>query len=181
MQPITQNTRTGTSFNTLPPTSRKREDQFSTLFWRVSTASNFKYFQETSAELWNIGANLYLVTCWSACTEHKSSFFSVYQNKGRGDRRGAPSPQIPSEVACWIWLERRGRHVHLENFILDPSVMLQINWWGEGVYRVLVGKPEGKRPRGRPRRRWVDNIKMDIQEVGCGYMDWIGLAQDRDR
>jgi len=50
-----------------------------------------------------------------------------------------------------------------------------------GVYRVLVGKPEGKRPLGRPRRRWVDNITMDLQEGGCGYMDWIGLAQDRDR
>ena len=50
-----------------------------------------------------------------------------------------------------------------------------------GVYRVLVGKPEGKGPLGRPRRRWVDNIRMDLQEVGCGYMDWIGLAQDRDR
>ena len=49
-----------------------------------------------------------------------------------------------------------------------------------GVYRVLVGKPEGRRPLGRTRRRWVDYIKMDLQ-VGCGYMDWIGLAQDRDR
>ena len=52
---------------------------------------------------------------------------------------------------------------------------------GWGVHRVLVGKPEGKRPLGRPRRRWVDNILMDLQEVGCGYMDWIGLAQDRNR
>ena len=50
-----------------------------------------------------------------------------------------------------------------------------------GVYRVLVGKPEGKRQLGRPRRRWVDNIRMDLQEVRCGYMDWIGLDQDRDR
>jgi len=49
------------------------------------------------------------------------------------------------------------------------------------VYRVLVGKQEGKRPLGRPMRRWVDNIRMDLQEVGCGYMDWIGLAQDKDR
>jgi len=45
------------------------------------------------------------------------------------------------------------------------------SWWGN----------EGKRPLGRPRRRWVDNIRMDLREVGCGYMDWIGLAQDRDR
>jgi hypothetical protein len=49
------------------------------------------------------------------------------------------------------------------------------------VYRVLVGKPEGKRLMGRPRRRWENNIKMDLQEVGYGGMDWIELAQDRDR
>ena len=49
------------------------------------------------------------------------------------------------------------------------------------VYRVLVGKHEGKRPLGRPRRRWEDNIKMDLQKVGCRGMDWIDLAQDRDR
>ena len=52
---------------------------------------------------------------------------------------------------------------------------------GRGVYRVLVGKPEGKRPLGRLRHRWKDNIKMDLQEVGCGGIDWIELAQDRDR
>ena len=50
-----------------------------------------------------------------------------------------------------------------------------------GEYRVLVGKPEEKRPLGRPRRRWVDNIRIDLQEVGCGYVEWIGLARDRDR
>jgi hypothetical protein len=50
-----------------------------------------------------------------------------------------------------------------------------------GVYRVLVGKPEEKRPLGRSRRRWDDNIKTAIQKVGCGGMDWIELAQDRDR
>ena len=56
--------------------------------------------------------------------------------------------------------------------------------WNRIMYcnlRVLVGKPEGKRPLGRPRRRWVDSTRMDLQEVGCGYVDWIGLAQDRDR
>jgi len=50
-----------------------------------------------------------------------------------------------------------------------------------GVYRVLVGKPETKRPLGRPRPRWEDNIKVDLQKVECGAMDWIELAQDRDR
>jgi len=61
-----------------------------------------------------------------------------------------------------------------------PSYVVRI---GEErvVYSVLVGKLEGKRYLGRPRRRWVDNIKMDLQEVGCGYMGCIGLAQDRDR
>jgi len=49
------------------------------------------------------------------------------------------------------------------------------------VYSVLVGKPEGKRPLGRPRRRWEDNIKVDLHEVGRGGMDWVELAQDRDR
>jgi hypothetical protein len=49
------------------------------------------------------------------------------------------------------------------------------------VYRVFVGKPEGKRPLGRPRRRWEENIKMDLQEAECGVMDWIELAQDRER
>jgi hypothetical protein len=48
------------------------------------------------------------------------------------------------------------------------------------VYRVLLGKPEGKRLLGRPRRRWEDNVRMDLQEVGCGCEEWIGLAQDRD-
>jgi hypothetical protein len=75
-----------------------------------------------------------------------------------------------------------------------PNIVWVIKWrimrWaghvarmGEerGVYRVLLGKPEGKRPLGRPRHRWADNIRMNLQEVGCGYMDWIWLAQVRDR
>jgi hypothetical protein len=50
-----------------------------------------------------------------------------------------------------------------------------------GIYRVLVGKPEGKRPLGRPMHRWEDNIKMELKKVGCGDMDWIKLVQERDR
>ena len=80
----------------------------------------------------------------------------------------------------------------LNDLYCSPNIVWVIKWrmrWaghvarmGEerGVYRVLVGKLEGRRQLGRPRRRWVDNIRMDLQEVGCGYMDWIGLAQDRD-
>jgi len=58
----------------------------------------------------------------------------------------------------------------------------QVAHMGErrGVFRFLVGKPEGKRPLGRPRHRWKDNINMDLQEVGCGGMDWLELAQDGD-
>jgi hypothetical protein len=82
----------------------------------------------------------------------------------------------------------------LNGFYSSPNVVRVIKsrrtrWAGHvarmgeerGECRVLVGKPEGKRPVGRPRRRRVDNIRMDLQEVGWGYMDWIGLAQDRDR
>ena len=72
--------------------------------------------------------------------------------------------------------------------VINGTVFRIMRWAGyvarmgeeRGVYRFLVGKPEGRRLLGRPRLRWVDNIKMDLQEVGCGYMDWIGLAQDRD-
>ena len=76
------------------------------------------------------------------------------------------------------------RHRWVDNVRMDLNGM---GWacgaygGGEGVYRVLVGKLEGRRPLGRPRHRWVGNIRMGLQEVGCGYMDWIGLAQDRDR
>jgi hypothetical protein len=54
-------------------------------------------------------------------------------------------------------------------------------WEKRNAYRLLAGKPEGKRPLGRPRRRWVDNIKLDLAEIGWGGVDWIGLAQDRDK
>jgi hypothetical protein len=89
---------------------------------------------------------------------------------------------------------RRLHNEQLNDLYSSPNIVRVIKWrrmsWaghvarmGEAreVYRVLVGKPEGKRPLGRPRRRWVDNIRMDLQEVGCGHVDWIVLAQDRDR
>ena len=87
---------------------------------------------------------------------------------------------------------RKLHNEELNGLYCSPNIVWVIKWrrmrWTgyvarmgeERVYRVLVGKPEGKRPLGRLRRRWVDNIRMDLQEVGCGYMDWIGLAQDRD-
>ena len=89
---------------------------------------------------------------------------------------------------------RRLHNEELNDLYSSPNIVRVIksrrmSWAGHvalmgeerGVCRVLVGKSEGKRPLGLPRRRWVDNIRMDLQEVGCGYMDWIGLAQDRDR
>ena len=89
---------------------------------------------------------------------------------------------------------RRLHNAELNDLYSSPNIVRVIKsrrmrWAGHvalmveerGLYRVLVGKLEGRRPLGRPRRRWADNIRMDLQEVGCGYMDWIGLAQDRDR
>jgi len=92
---------------------------------------------------------------------------------------------------------REWRKLHneeLNDLYTSPNIIRVIKWrrmrWagqiarmGErrGVYRVLVGKPEGKRPLGRPRHRWEDNTQMDLMEVGCGGMDLIDLAQDRDR
>ena len=88
---------------------------------------------------------------------------------------------------------RRLHNEELNDLYCSPNIVRVIKWkrmrWaghvarmGEerGVFRVLVGKPEGKRPLGWPRRRCVGNIRMDLQELGCGYMDWIGRAQDRD-
>jgi len=89
---------------------------------------------------------------------------------------------------------RRLHNEELNDLYSSPNIVRVIKlrtmrWAGhvarmgkeKGAYRVLVGKPAGRRPLGRSTRRWVDNVRMDLQEVGCGYMDWIGLAQDRDR
>ena len=89
---------------------------------------------------------------------------------------------------------RRMHNEELNDLYSSPNIVLVIKsrrmrkagrvaYMGKerGVYRVLLGKPEGRRALWRPRCRWVDNIRMDLQEVGCGYMNWIGLAQDKDR
>jgi hypothetical protein len=91
--------------------------------------------------------------------------------------------------------EKRKLHIdELNNLYSSPNIVRVIKsrrmrWAGHvarmgeerGVYRVLMGKPEGRRPLGRPRRRWEDNIRMNLREVGCGCVDWMELAQDRDR
>ena len=101
-------------------------------------------------------------------------------------------------MSYWHEVTGEWRRLHdeeLNDFYSSPNIVRVIKsrrmrWAGHvarmgeerGAFRVLVGKPEGKRPPlGRPRRRWVDNIRMDLQEVGCGYVDWIGLVQDRER
>ena len=99
-------------------------------------------------------------------------------------------PKIEEVTREW----RKLHNEELNDLYCSPNIVRMIKsgrmrWAGHvacmgkwrGVYRVLVGKREGKRPLGRPRRRWEDNIKMDLQEVRCGIMDWIELAQDRDR
>jgi hypothetical protein len=105
-------------------------------------------------------------------------------------------PQVlgVSNVNTWDEVTQEWRKLHneeLNDLYSSPDVVQVIKsrrmrWAvhvacmgdGRGVYRVLVGKPEGKRPMGRPRHRWEDNIKIDLQEVGCGGMDWIKLAQE---
>ena len=95
------------------------------------------------------------------------------------------------EEVTWEW--RKLHHEELNDLYSTPNTVRVINSrvrWARlvagigkerGVYRVSVGKPGGNKPFGRPRRRWEDNIKMELQELGCGGTDWIDLAQDRDR
>ena len=102
-----------------------------------------------------------------------------------------PCSPFPRDEVTGEW--RRLHKEELNDLYSSPNIVRVIKsrmkWVGHvarmgeerGVYRVLVGKPEGRRPLERPRRRWVDNIRTDLQEVGCGYMDWVELAQDRNR
>ena len=128
---------------------------------------------------------LYGCETWSL-TLREEGKQRVFENMGLRRIFGPRSDEV-----TWEW--RRLHNEELNDLYCLPNIVRVIKWrrrWaghvarmGEerGVYRVLVRKPEGRRPMGRPRRRWVDNIRTDLQEVGCGYTDWIGLAQDRDR
>jgi len=129
---------------------------------------------------------LYGCETWSL-TLREERKLTVFENKVLRRIFGPRRDEVTGE-----W--RRLNNEELSDLYSSPNIVRVIKsrrmrWAGHvarmgeetGVYRVLVGKLEGSRPMWRPRRRWVDNIKMDFQEVGCGYMDWIGLAQNRDR
>jgi hypothetical protein len=129
---------------------------------------------------------LYGCETWSL-TLREERRLRVFENKAL---RKIFGPRRDEVTGDW----RRLHKEELNDLYSSPNIVRVIKsrrmrWAGHvarmgeerGVYRVLVGKPEGRRPVGRTRRRWVDNIRMDLQEVGCGRMDWVGLAQDRDR
>ncbi|KAJ4429807.1 hypothetical protein ANN_22011 [Periplaneta americana] len=111
----------------------------------------------------------------------------VFENKVLRKIFGAKRDEVTGE-----W--RKLHNTELHALYSSPNIIRnlksrRLRWAGHvarmgesrNAYRVLVGRPEGKRPLGRPRRRWEDNIKMDLREVGCDDRDWINLAQDRDR
>jgi hypothetical protein len=126
---------------------------------------------------------LYGCETWSL-TLRKESRLRVFENRVLGRTFGPKRDEVTRE---WRTLHNE----ELNDLYCSPNVVRVIKsrrmrWVGHvvegrGMYRVLMGKPEGKRPLGRPRHRWEDNIKMDLQEGGCRGMDWIKLAQDRDR
>ena len=129
---------------------------------------------------------LYGCEAWSLTLREKRKL-SVFENMVLRRIFGPRRDEVTGE-----W--RRLHNKELNDLYSSPNIVrviksIRMRWAGHvarmgegrGVYRVLVGKPEGKGPLGRPRHRWVDNIRMDLQEVGCGDMDCIGQAQDRDR
>ena len=129
---------------------------------------------------------LYGCETWSL-TLREERELTVFENM---ELRRIYGPRRDEVTGDW----RRLHKEELKGLYSSPNIMRvmksrRMRWAGHvacmgeerGAYRVLVGKPEGKRPLGRSRHRWVDNIRTDLQEVGCGCMVWIGLAQDRDR
>ena len=143
-------------------------------------------FKDQDIQNHNLPVVLYGCEAWSLTLREKAKL-RVFENMVLMRIFGTRRDEVTGE-----W--RRLHNKELNDLYSSPNIVRVITsrrmrWAGHvarmgeerKVYRVLVGKPEGKRPLGRPRRRWMDNIRMDLQEVGCGYMDWIGLAQDRDR
>jgi len=129
---------------------------------------------------------LYGCETWSL-TLREERRLRVFENRVLSRIFGPKRDEVTGE-----W--RKLHNEELNDLYCSPNIIQVIktrrmSWAGHvarmgerrDVYRVLVGKPEGKRPLGRPRGRWEDNIKMDLQEVGCGGMDWIELSQDRER
>ena len=129
---------------------------------------------------------LYGCETWSL-TLREERRLRVFEN---GVLRRIFGPKRDEVTGEW----RKLHNEELNNLYCSPSIVqviksIRMRWAGHvarmgdrgGLYRVLEGKPEEKRPLGRPRCRWENNIKMDVQEVGCGGMDWIELAQDRNR
>jgi hypothetical protein len=128
---------------------------------------------------------LIFISTWSL-TLREEHRLRVFENRVL---RGIFGPKRDEVTGEW----RKLHNEELRDLYSSPSIIRiiksrRVRWaanvarMGEkrNVYRLLVGKPEGKRPLGRPRRRWVDNIRMDLGEVGWGDVDWIGLAQDRN-
>ncbi|PNF36118.1 hypothetical protein B7P43_G10966, partial [Cryptotermes secundus] len=123
---------------------------------------------------------LYGCEIWSL-TFREEYRLSVFENRVL---RGIFGPKRAEVTGGW----RKLHNEELHNLHSSPSIIRTIKsrrmrWMGEtrNAYRILVGKPEGKRPLGRPRRAWADNIKMELREIGWDGMDWINLVQDRDQ
>jgi hypothetical protein len=142
-----------------------------------------KRVRVTSAAVENIDITYYECETWSL-TMREERRLRVFENR---ENIGAKRDEVTGE-----WRKLHNEEPH--NLYPSPNIVRVIKsrimiWAGHvarkreerGVCRVLVWKPEGNRPRERPRHRWEDNIGMDLQEVECGDVDWIGLAQDRDR
>jgi len=147
----------------------------------LSKNSKIKIYRTTILPVVLYGCETWSLTLWE---ERK---LRVFENMVLRRIFGPRKDEVKGE-----W--RRLHNEELNDLYPSPNIVRVIKsrrmrWAGHvarmgeerGVYRVLVGKPEGKRPLGRLRRRWVDNIRLDLQEVGCEYTDWIGLTQDRDR
>jgi hypothetical protein len=124
---------------------------------------------------------LYGYETWSL-TLREEHRLRVFENRVLRRIFGPKRDEVTRE-----WRKLHNKELH--NLYSSPVKSRRMRWAGHvarkgeerKVYKVLVGKPEGKRPLGRPRRKWEDGVRMDLREIGLGYVDWIRLAQDRGR